>query len=82
MTVFVTEDLEAFKEASRNCRIKLFKVYDYGDSIEVRAKAGTVGFHKEYNKEKKDEVKNLEKWFEVEGFTELLRVEQDDTFFG
>ncbi|RLI84764.1 hypothetical protein DRP07_00175 [Archaeoglobales archaeon] len=80
MVVYVIDDLEHFKECARSARIKLWKEKKLNGEVEIRMKAGTVGFRKVY--ETSDpELAEVRKMIEVEDFVELVDVESDDTFF-
>jgi len=80
MVVYVIEDLDYFMECARGARIKLWKQKKVGNEVEVRLKAGTVGFKKVYDVND-PELKKLREVIEVEGFVELIDVEADDSFF-
>lgn len=80
MVVYVIDDLEYFMECARGARIKLWKQKNIGNQVEVRMKAGTVGFKKVFDVND-PELKKLREIIEVEGFVELIDVEADDSFF-
>ena len=80
MTVFVINDLEAFKEHSRSARCKMWKKEETSEGVEVRLKAGMLGFRKVYEPNS-PELKKLEEFVEREGFVEVVDTVPDDEFF-
>ena len=84
MVVYVIDDWEIFKDSVATCRYKLYRVKELGNLVIVQAKAGRMGFEKQFNltnpKEKEEYDKIMEdigKW----GFVEVKKVVDDDQFF-
>jgi len=81
MTVYVIEDLDFFLEQARNCRHKLYQINQFATGIEVRLRAGTLGFRKEYKSESDEEFQKIKRIIETEGFIEVIETMSDDQFF-
>jgi len=84
MVVYVIDDWEIFKDSVATCRYKLYRVKELGNLVIVQAKAGRIGFEKQFNltnpkeKEEYDKVmEDIRTW----GFVEVKKVVDDDQFF-
>ena len=80
MRVYVIEDLEFFKECARTARLKLWRERQTDKGVEIRMRAGSIGFRKEYEKDD-PELKKVKEFINLEGFVQIVDVESDDTFF-
>lgn len=80
MTVYVVEDLEFFKECARSAKYRLYREREMGDEVEMRLRAGSMGFRKVLKKND-PELKQIREFIEREGFVRVVGVEQDDAFF-
>jgi len=85
MAVYVIDELDVFKEGARIARLKLFQERPVEGGVEVRMKAGRLGFQKVYrtegNRKDKEEYEKVKSFIEIEEFVEVKSVEADDTFF-
>ena len=74
------EDLEFFKECARTARLKPWRERQTEKGVEIRMRAGSIGFRKEYEKDD-PELKKVKEFINLEGFVQIIDVESDDTFF-
>lgn len=80
MTVYVVEDFEFFKECARTAKLKLWRERQTEKGVEIRMRAGSIGFCKEYAKDD-PELKKVREFIDSEGFVQVIGVESDDAFF-
>jgi hypothetical protein len=81
MSVYVINDLDTFKEHSRTARCKLWRKVLTAEGIEVRMKAGMLGFRKVFESEDDPEFRKIKEFVEREGFIEVVDTVPDDVFF-
>jgi len=84
MAVYVIDDWNAFMEAVATCRYKLYRVKNIGNSVIVQAKAGRIGFEKEFNltnPKEKEEFERVMEDIKVWNFIEVKKVVSDEEFF-
>jgi len=81
MTVYVVDDFEFFKEGSRSARLKLWQQTLTSDGVELRMRAGTIGFKKVFKNGDDPEFKKIKEFIEIEGFVRVVESVKDDSFF-
>ena len=81
MTVYVIDDFEYFKECSRNARLKMWQRVMTADGVELRMRAGSVGFKKVFKDSDDPELKRIMDFIEIEGFVKVVESVKDDSFF-
>ena len=80
MAVFVLDDWEAFKEASRRTKSKVYRVIERSDCIEIHLLAGKWGFVRTFKKDEKKELEEFTNTIELEGFVKIKSVESEECF--
>jgi len=84
MVVYVIDDWSVFIESVATCRYKLYRIKNFGNSVIIQAKAGRLGFEKEYdikNPKEKDEFEKILEDIKVWGFVEVKKIVSDEEFF-
>ena len=84
MVVYVIDDWEIFKDSVATCRYKLYRVKELGNLVIVQAKAGRIGFEKQFNltnPKEREEYDRIMEDIKTWGFVEVKKVVDDDQFF-
>jgi len=84
LTVFVIEDWEAFLDAVAGCKYRLYTEIRQGIRVILRARAGSIGFEREFDLSKDEDEELYDKIkedLEAYGFVRVKKVVADDEFF-
>lgn len=80
--VFVTEELDKFKQYAEMCRIGTYSERPVENGTEVRVMAGRFGYRANFTEEQNAKRQELVKWCRIQGFIEIVDVMDNEMFHG
>ena len=81
--VYVTEDWPAFEGYVENCRVGTFQVKDNVDGVEIRVKAGRLGYIHVFqlnDEPQRQQYDRIQKFCKTQGFVKVEYALNDEIF--
>ena len=78
--VYVTEDWSAFKSYAENCRVGTYQIKEVVEGVEIRVRAGRLGYIATYSDKENPDFKNVKKFCETSGFIKIELTISDEVF--
>jgi len=78
--VYVTEDFNAFQNYAENCRVGTYQIKQVVDGLEIRVRAGRLGYIAVYESDQDSTLKRIRRFCETQGFVKIEQTISDEVF--